>query len=67
MLAEHDACRGRPRTSLECSYDAAQNIIGGNFTYPELIPPSGKALVELSPITTGKPASCVAYANPAPF
>jgi hypothetical protein len=55
-----------PRVEIVC-YDTAKKIIGGNFTYPELIPPSGKAVVEVSPITTGKPASCVAYATPGPL
>jgi hypothetical protein len=55
-----------PRVEIVC-YDAANKIIGGNFTYPELIPPSGKAVVETSPITADQPASCVAYATPGPL
>lgn len=46
-------------------YDAAKKVIGGTSAYPDLIPPSGKIVVETTPITTGKPASCVAYAAPA--
>lgn len=52
-----------PRVDVVC-HDAAKKIIGGGFTFPELIPPSGKAAVEVSTITTVKPASCVAYASP---
>ncbi|MET7672634.1 hypothetical protein [Micromonospora luteifusca] len=55
-----------PRVDFVC-YDATKKIAGGGFTFPELIPPSGKALVEVNPLMTGKPASCVAFASPGAF
>ncbi|MEH1095418.1 hypothetical protein [Micromonospora sp. CPCC 205739] len=55
-----------PKVDVVC-YDAAKKIIGGSFTYPDMIPPSGKALAEVDPLMTGKPASCVAYASPGPL
>ncbi|MCO1597400.1 hypothetical protein M8C17_19800 [Micromonospora sp. RHAY321] len=55
-----------PKVDVVC-YDAAKKISGGSFTYPELIPPSGKAVAEIDLLMTGKPASCVAYASPGAF
>ncbi|MGW3607728.1 hypothetical protein [Micromonospora sp. NPDC005161] len=52
-----------PKVDFVC-YDATKKIAGGGFTFPDLIPPSGKALVEVDLLMTGKPASCVAYASP---
>ncbi|MEG3635211.1 hypothetical protein [Micromonospora palythoicola] len=55
-----------PKVDVVC-YDTAKKIIGGSFTYPELIPPSGKAIAEVDLLVTGKPASCVAFASPGPL
>ncbi|MFC7725478.1 hypothetical protein ACFQW6_10190 [Nocardioides sp. GCM10028917] len=46
-------------------HDAAGNIIGGSSAYPELIPPSGKILVDVSSVyATQKPADCLGYHTP---
>lgn len=49
-----------PRLGIIC-YDAANKIIGGGSSYPDLVPSSGKVAVEGSIITTGKPVSCKVY------
>jgi hypothetical protein len=46
-------------------HDAAGKIIGGSSTYPELIPPSGETLVDVSDLYTDvKPNDCVGYLHP---
>ena len=46
-------------------HDAAGNIIGGSSAYPELIPPSGEVLVDVSSVyATQKPADCLGYHTP---
>jgi len=54
-----------PRVDVVCR-NAANKIVGGAFTFPELVPPSGKAVVNLDLLIGGKakPASCIAYAQP---
>jgi hypothetical protein len=49
-----------PRVGIIC-FNAANKIIGGGSDYPDLVPPSGKVLVEGRIITSGKPASCKAF------
>lgn len=54
-----------PGVQVVC-YNAAKKIIGGAFTFPDLIPASGKAAVDLDLLVADKPepASCTAYAEP---
>jgi hypothetical protein len=51
-----------PRLGVIC-YNAAGKIIGGGVDFPDLVPPSGKVVVETNIITSGKPASCRAFAG----
>ncbi|WP_147458754.1 hypothetical protein [Micromonospora sp. BL4] len=52
-----------PRVDVVC-YDNAKKIIGGAFAFPDLIPPSDKAVTEVDLLVATKPTSCVAYASP---
>lgn len=52
-----------PRVDVVCR-DKAKKIIGGAFTFPDLVPPSGKIVVDLDLLTAKKPATCDAYAMP---
>lgn len=36
-------------------------INGGGFTFPDLVPPNGEVIAEVSLTVTGKPAECTAY------
>ncbi|TNH31768.1 hypothetical protein FHG89_00540 [Micromonospora orduensis] len=55
-----------PRVGVVC-YSTEKRIVGGGFTFPDLVPPSGKAVAEMDLLITGKPSSCVAYASPGAF
>ncbi|MFG1996127.1 hypothetical protein ACGFJ7_39750 [Actinoplanes sp. NPDC048988] len=52
-----------PHITVVC-YDAAKKIVGGGFTFPDMIPPSGKAVAQVDLLTAGKPARCDAYGTP---
>jgi hypothetical protein len=54
-----------PRVGVIC-LDAKDRVIGGGSGYPELVPPSGKVLLEVGLITSGKIERCDAYAGPGP-
>lgn len=46
-------------------HDASGKIIGGSSSYPELIPPSGETLVDVSDLyTDAKPNDCLGYLHP---
>ena len=49
--------------SLIC-LNAKDRVIGGGSAYPELIPPTGKVLAEVTLIASGKIEQCEAYAAP---
>lgn len=51
-----------PRVGIIC-LDAKDRVIGGGSGYPELVPPSGKVLLEVGLITSGKIERCDAYAG----
>jgi hypothetical protein len=52
-----------PRVDLIC-LDAKDRVIGGGSSYPELIPPSGRVLTEVTLIASGRIERCDAYAGP---
>ncbi|MEV4343536.1 hypothetical protein AB0J83_03520 [Actinoplanes sp. NPDC049596] len=52
-----------PRVDVVCR-DKAKKITGGAFTFPDLVPPSGKIVVDLDILTATKPVTCDAYASP---
>lgn len=52
-----------PRVGVIC-LDPKDRVIGGGYAYPELVPPSGKVLAEVSLIASGKIARCDAYTGP---
>jgi hypothetical protein len=52
-----------PRVGVIC-LDAKDRVIGGGSGYPELVPPSGKVLLEVGLIASGKIERCDAYAGP---
>jgi hypothetical protein len=52
-----------PRLGVIC-LDSQDRIIGGGSAYPELVPPGGKVLQEVTLITSGKIERCEAYADP---
>ena len=52
-----------PRVSLIC-LNAKNRVIGGGSTYPELVPPTGNVLAEVTLIVSGKIKRCDAYAGP---
>ena len=52
-----------PRVSLIC-LNAKDRVIGGGSAYPELVPPTGKVLAEVTLIASGKIEQCEAYAGP---
>jgi hypothetical protein len=52
-----------PRVSLIC-LNAKNRVIGGGSAYPELVPPAGKVLAEVTLIASGKIKRCEAYAGP---
>jgi hypothetical protein len=52
-----------PRVSLIC-LNAKDRVIGGGSAYPELVPPAGKVLAEVTLIASGKIKRCEAYAGP---
>jgi hypothetical protein len=52
-----------PRVGVIC-LDAKDRVIGGGSAYPELVPPSGKVLQEVTLIASGKIERCDAYAGP---
>lgn len=46
-------------------HDATGKIIGGSSTYPDLIPPSGETMVDVSDLYTDvKPNDCIGYLHP---
>ena len=48
-------------------FQPSGKINGGGSHYPDLIPPSGKVLVEVNLITSGRIDRCEAYAAPGDF
>ena len=53
-----------PAVEVVC-HDAGGQIIGGSSAYPELVPPAGSVLVDVSDLYTHvKPHDCVAYLHP---
>jgi hypothetical protein len=52
-----------PRVNLIC-LNAKDRVIGGGSAYPELVPPTGKVLAEVTLIASGKIEQCEAYAGP---
>jgi hypothetical protein len=52
-----------PRVGVIC-LDAKDRVIGGGSGYPELVPPSGKMLLEVTLIASGKIERCGAHARP---
>lgn len=45
------------------AYDAADNLIGGGYTYVSFVPAEGQAPVEMSVVTTGEPARVAVFAS----
>jgi hypothetical protein len=52
-----------PRLGVIC-LDSKDRVIGGGSAYPELVPPAGKVLQEVTLIIRGKIERCDAYAAP---
>ena len=52
-----------PRVSLIC-LNSKDRVIGGGAAYPELVPPAGTVLAEVTLIASGKIKRCEAYAGP---
>jgi hypothetical protein len=52
-----------PRVGVICQ-DPKDRVIGGGSAYPELVPPSGKVLTEVTLIASGTIERCDAYAGP---
>jgi Tfp pilus assembly protein FimV len=44
--------------------DSKDRVVGGGSSYPELIPPSGRVLREVTVIASGQIERCDAYAGP---
>jgi hypothetical protein len=59
---ETDADLENLRVGVVC-YNAAQKIVGGTTTYPELAPASKTIRIDADPTVSGKPASCKAFVN----
>jgi hypothetical protein len=58
-----------PLKSLQVSLiclNAENRVIGGGSTYPELVPPAGNVLAEVTLIASGTIKRCEAYAGPGP-
>lgn len=49
-----------PAVRVACR-DAAGKINGGGFTFPDLVPPNGESVAEVSLTVSSKPAECMAY------
>ncbi len=54
-----------PAVQVACLSEA-KSIIGGGFTYPDLVPPGGKIRVETQVIVSGEPKDCTVFVGP-PF
>lgn len=52
-----------PRIQVVCT-NKSGGIIGGGFSFPSLVPVSGKIKVDADILTSGKPAQCAAYVGP---
>lgn len=52
-----------PRIAVVCR-KGSDDIIGGGTTYPELVPASGKAMVDAHILVTGDPAGCDIFTGP---
>jgi hypothetical protein len=52
-----------PRIGVIC-YNASHKVIGGGSDFPTLVPPSGRSVVDVDVMTTGRPSNCQAYAGP---
>jgi hypothetical protein len=59
---ETDANLENLRVGVVC-YDAAQKIVGGTSTYPELAPAGKTIRIDADLTVSGKPSSCKAFVN----
>ncbi len=49
-----------PDIGVACR-NAAGDIIGGGFTFPDLVPPNGSVVADVDLVTSGKPEECTGY------
>jgi hypothetical protein len=59
---ESDADLENLRVGVVC-YDAAQKIVGGTTTYPELAPVAKTIRIDADPTLSEKPATCKGFVN----
>ncbi len=62
LTNETDADLKSPRLGIVC-YNAADKIIGGTSTYPNVVPAGKTVRIDAEPTVSAKPASCRAFVN----